>query len=141
MKKFSVPVSALSLFALLCACAHHRDVRPGAEGVHRVTLITDNTEEAGRDALSQASNYCEKMQGGKHPAIVSESKRYTGTMDESSYNNAKTAAKVAQGVGGAAYVFGGRNESNAGGIVGLGGAVADGAIGKGYTVEMTFKCQ
>lgn len=136
MKKFLVlPV----LF--LAACAHHHDVRPGAEGVHRVTLITDDTDAAGRDALSQAEDYCEKVQSGKHAAIVSENKRYTGTMDESSYNNAKTAAKVAKGVGGAAYVFGGRNESNAGGIVGLGGVVADGAIGKGYTVEMTFKCQ
>lgn len=136
MKKLSL----LLLFGL-CACAHHRDVRPGADGVHRVTLVTDDTSAAGRDALSQAEDYCEKKQSGKHAAIVTENKRYTGTMDESSYNNAKTAAKVAKGVGGAAWVFGGKNESNAGGIVGLGGAVADGAIGKGYTVEMTFKCQ
>ncbi len=38
-------------------------------------------------------------------------------------------------------VFGGQRESNLGGIVGLGGAAADAAIGNGYTVEMKFKCK
>ena len=61
-------------------------------------------------------------------------------MDEQSCKNAKTATKVAKIVGGAAWVLGGRNESNLGGIVGLGGAVGDEVLGEGYTIEMRFKC-
>ena len=61
-------------------------------------------------------------------------------MDEKNYKNAKRATKVAQTVGGAVWAFGGKRESNLGGIVGLGGAAGDAAIGEGYTVEMSFKC-
>lgn len=136
MKKI-VLVSLLSL--IYVGCAHHRDVRPGADGVHRVSLQTDNKEEGSREAISQANHYCKQQQ--KHAAFMEESQKYTGDMDEKDYKKAKTAAKVAKGVGSAAWVFGGKNESNLGGIVGLGGAVADGAIGEGYTVEMKFKCQ
>ena len=92
-----------------------------------------------REALSQANHYCEQKK--KEAAVVSEGTQYTGSMDESTYRTSKTAAKVAKGVGSAAWVFGGKNESTAGGIVGLGGGIADGAIGTGYTYEMKFKCQ
>jgi hypothetical protein len=61
-------------------------------------------------------------------------------MNEKDYKTAKTVSKVAQAAGGAAYVFGGRNESNAGGIVGIVGGIADGLLGKGYSVDMKFKC-
>ena len=56
-------------------------------------------------------------------------------MNEDTYNKSKTASKVASAVGGALWVFGGKNESTIGGITGLGGAVANQALGKGYTVE------
>ncbi len=131
--------ASATLFVLLGACAHHRDVRPGADGLHRVALQTDDTDRASREAISQAEHYCKER--NLSAAFVDEKSQYTGSMDEDSYKTAKTASKVAQGVGSAAWVFGGRRESTAGGIVGLGGAIADGAIGKGYTVEMKFKCQ
>lgn len=71
---------------------------------------------------------------------MEEKKAYTGKMKEEDYRTGKTVSKVAQAVGGAAFVFGGKNESTAGGIVGLGGGIADGALGKGYTFDMSFKC-
>lgn len=89
--------------------------------------------------MSQANHYCKQSQ--KQAVVIDEKSTYTGSMKEETYQTTKTASKVATGVGGAAWVFGGRNESNAGGIVGLGGAVADGIAGKGYTFEMRFKCQ
>lgn len=125
---------------LLAACAHHRDVRPGSDGVHRVVIITEDQEVGSREALSQANHFC-KENGGGYAAIVDEDKKYTGDMDEQTYKNAKRAAKVAGAVGGAGYVFGGKKERAAGGVVGLGGAVANEALGKGYTVEMRFKCK
>lgn len=136
-------ISLLSVFAalFLSSCAHHRDVRAGAEGVHRVVIQTDDTEEAARDAIQQAEHYCSERAGGKSAVFIEEDKKYTGDMKEDDYKKAKTVAKVAKGVGAAGWIFGGDNERKAGGVVGLGGGIADGVIGKGYTVEMKFKCQ
>ena len=62
-------------------------------------------------------------------------------MDEDTYNKAKTASHIVEGVGAAATIFGGRNESNAGVVAGSGGAIADGAIGRDYKYTLTFKCK
>lgn len=124
---------------LLSACAHHHDVRPGADGIHRVVLQTDDSDQGARDAIDQANHFCKEQ--NKYAAFVEEKKTYTGDMEEKNYKNAKRASNVAKTVGGAAWVFGGKKESNIGGIVGLGGAAADTAIGQGYTVDMRFKCQ
>ncbi len=132
-------LSGLSIVLILSSCAHHRDVRPGVDGIHRVEVKAEDPEHGARNAISQANNYCEQYK--KSAAFINEDKKYTGSMDEGDYHTAKTVSKVAQGIGSAAWVFGGRNESAAGGILGLGGSVARGAIGDGYTVEMRFKCQ
>lgn len=135
MKRLVLSVATLILFS---SCAHHDDVRPGIDGVNRVVLVTDNPDSAARDAIAQANDYCEQFK--KTPAIIKEDKKYTGDMDKSTYDTTKTAAKVAKAVGGTTMVFGGKNEKNAGGVVGLGGIAADAAAGNGYTVEMQFKC-
>lgn len=136
MKKILV---LLAVVSFLASCAHHRDVRPGADGVHRVVVNTEDNEEGTQEAISQANHFCE--QRNLSAAFLSEDKKYTGSMKEDDYKAMKTASKVATGLGSAAYVFGGKKESTAGGIVGLGGAVAGSVAGKGYTVEMKFKCQ
>lgn len=127
--------------AILAACAHHRDVRPGANGIHRVLIQTDDTESASRDAISQANHYCKSRNKNFEAAFVNEDKKYTGDMDEKTYKNAKRISKAATAAGGAVWALGGKRESDVGGIVGLGGGVADQALGKGYSVEMKFKCQ
>ncbi len=124
---------------VLVSCAHHRDVRPGADGIHRVVIVTDNKEAASRDAIEQANHFC-KDSGGKQAAFVNEEQKYTGDMDEQTYKNAKRATTVAKTVGGTVWAMGGKKESNIGGLAGLGGAAGDAALGKGYTVEMKFKC-
>ncbi len=134
-------IAALTLVLISISCAHHRDVRPTDEGVHKVVLLTEDKDAGYRDAMSQANHYCKEEEGNKRAVVVTEGSKYTGSMDESTYKTSKTAAKVAKGVGSAAWVFGGKNESTAGGIVGLGGGIADGAIGSGYTYEMKFKCR
>lgn len=40
MKRIFLIASILSL----ASCAHHRDVRPGANGVHRVVIPTEDTD-------------------------------------------------------------------------------------------------
>lgn len=133
----------MSLFGMaavmgLAACAHHRDVRAGADGIHRVVIKTDDTEAGTRDAISQANHFCKERK--QAPAFVNEEQKYTGDLDESTYKNAKRATTVAKTVGGAVWALGGKKESDAGGIIGLGGAAGDAALGKGYTVDMRFKC-
>lgn len=122
----------------LSACATHKDVRPGVDGVHRVVIQTDDTEAGAREAIRQANNFCKEQ--NKYAAFVNEDQKYTGDMDENTYRNAKRASKAATAVGGAVYVFGGQTERTLGGLAGIGGATADQVLGKGYTVEMKFKC-
>lgn len=129
----------LGLSLLVTACAHHRDVRPGADGINRVVIQTADSEEGARSAISQANNYCEES--NRKAAFINEDQKYTGDMDEQDYKNVQKISKVAKTVGGAVWALGGKQESNVGGIVGLGGAAGDAAIGKGYTIEMKFKCQ
>lgn len=129
-------VSLVSLF--VGACAHHRDVRAGADGTHRVVINTDDKDEGAREAIRQANHFCN--QRNLAAAFVEEGSTYQGDMDEQNYKNAKKASQVAKVLGGTTYVFGGKKESSVGGVVGLGGAVADTVLGKGYAVEMKFKC-
>ena len=133
-------ISLLLILGISAGCAHHRDVRPGADGMNKVVLKTEDKGEGYRDAMSQANHYCEER-GGKHAVILNEGSQYTGSMDESSYKTGKTVSKVAQAAGGAAFVFGGKNEKTAGGIASIGGGIADQALGDGYTYELKFKCE
>ncbi|HEY8271232.1 MAG TPA: hypothetical protein VIG33_10125 [Pseudobdellovibrionaceae bacterium] len=121
------------------ACAHHRDVRPGSDGIHSVRITSEDKEAGSREAIEQANDFCKKYE--KMAVFLNEESKYEGSMSESDYKTAKTTAKVAQAVGGAGYVFGGKNERSAGGILGLGGGIASEALGKGYSVNMKFKCQ
>lgn len=134
-------LAILSTLLLLGACAHHRDVRPGAEGINRVVIKSDDQDDATRDAISQANHYCKEKKNNTSAAFIDESKKYTGDMDEKTYKNAKRATTVAKTVGGTVWAMGAKKESNIGGIAGIGGAAADEAFGKAYTVEMKFKCQ
>lgn len=130
----------LSVALTATACAHYPDVRPGESEVHTVIIMTERKGEGFKESFAQAKDFCDDVY--KQRAVrVKEKSEYVGTMDEKTYNAAKTASKVAQGVGAAAAVFGGKNESKAGVGVGVGGGIADGAIGKDYKYTMTFKCK
>ena len=132
--------SSLSLIAFtIFSCAHYPDVRPGAEGLHSVSVQSDDVHSGSRDALSQASDYCKSKK--KESVIVSEDSKYTGSMDEESYKTAKKISKTAEVIGPAVWGVGGKKESSAGGDVGVAGAAGDQILGKEYTVNMTFKCQ
>lgn len=133
---------ALALILLLTgmvACAHHRDVRPGAEGIHKVVVNTEEGEQGPRNAIDQANHFCEERYE-KVAAITNEGTEYTSDMDKSDYKRAKLAGKVLQGAGTLAIILGGRNESNLGWISTGTGAVVSGVAGNGYTTEMSFKC-
>jgi hypothetical protein len=138
MKNIFFVLPTLFVFSFLSGCAHHKDVRPGVDGINRVLLQSED-DNAGRDALAQAEHYCKQF--GKAPGIIEEKTSYTGKVDEETYNNGKAVSRVLKTVGGATHVFGGNNESNIGGVGVLAGVGTDAALGKGYTTEMKFKCQ
>lgn len=136
---FTKSVVTVLALGLLVSCAHYPDVRPGENGIHRVVILSETKEAGSREAMSQAESYCESKK--LSPVYLDEKSKYIGSMSEDDYNKTKTIGKVASAVGSTAYVFGGKKESNAGGIVALGGVAANAATGNGYSFEMKFKCQ
>lgn len=137
-QKISFLLTIVAVLAV-CSCAHHRDVRPGADGTHRVVIMTDQQEEGTRDAISQAQHFCKSK--NLEAAFVNEKAAYKGDLDEQTYKNAKRAATVAKTLGGGIWVGGGKRESDVGGVLGLGGQATDQALGNAYEVAMEFKCQ
>jgi hypothetical protein len=128
----------LFVLTLMYSCAHHKDVRPGAEGIHSVSVQDGDTESGSRNAIAQANHFCE--QRGKTAAFISEDKKYTGDMDEKTYKTMKRVGRVGQVVGSGVYALGDKKASALGGLGALGGTAAHAAAGDGYTVDMKFKC-
>ena len=129
----------ISSLIVLASCAHHKDVRPKADGKHEIKILGESKQELARNAMKQANHYCEEDK--KRAAIVSEKVTYVGQGSEDSYVKAKAVTKAVKAVGGSAYVFGGEKEKNAGGIGVLGGQAADAYLGDGYQMHMVFVCK
>lgn len=120
----------LILFVLLLtlfSCGHHRDVRPGVNGVHRVVVASDDKTQGSQEALRQARHYCKETD--RDAAIVKEEAKYSGSMNENTYNTMKMLSRGTQHV----------NTGTKSRPSSL-GSILNQALGDGYTVEMTFKC-
>lgn len=127
-----------SLFAIV-SCGHHKDVRPGASGIHRVVVRGEYKESAEEESIRQANHYCKEFE--KSAAFVSEKTSYTGDVDEQTYKTGKVLTRVFRTAGSSAHIYGGKKERNAGGIGAIGGVAGDAGLGNGYTSVMTFRCQ
>ncbi|MCM2278356.1 MAG: hypothetical protein NDJ89_09800 [Oligoflexia bacterium] len=141
MNNFIIPVTAAFSFVFLFAsCAHHRDVRAGADGIHRVIVRGQDKEGAERSAISQAEHFCEQRKLA--PAFMDEKTQYTGTMDEKTRDTVRKASSAAMVLGGVGGVAGSGATRTGGTVLGTAGTV--GSImtgGEDYTAEMRFKCQ
>jgi hypothetical protein len=136
---FRSSIVVLALF--FGACAHHRDVRPGAQGLHRVIVRAPEKTHAERSAISQAEHFCEE-QSGRHPAFVEEKTQYTGSMDEATRDTVRKASRAAMILGGTGTVLGDGPVRTGGGVVGTAGTV--GTImtgGDDYVADMRFRCE
>lgn len=120
-------------------CAHHKDVRPGTRGVHKVVVTSESQEQAQRNALDQANHFCDKR-FEQAAAVQKEKTEYVGDMDEEDYKMGKTASRVLQVGGATAWALGGRRESNAGMVATGAGTMVGAALGKGYRTKMIFQC-
>ena len=127
MKKI---ILALSLISFSYSCAHYPDVRPG-EVEHRVVVSAEDEQSGFKNAMGQASDYCDDAQNNKKSVIVKETKKYTGSMDEETYKNTKTASNL---IGGVANVLGGKKEKK------TGKSISNIDLGKPYEVTLVFKC-
>ena len=140
MRKFLPAVLVFGALVFMAGCGHHRDVRPGAGGLNSVAVAAEDEEEGSRDALSQANHYCDQYD--KHAVILDEGTKYTGDTDEQTYKTMKKASKVAKTMGGAIWVNSdSKKNQDIGTTAGVGGAVLDDLAGKGYKVNMKFKCE
>lgn len=80
----------LSYAALYGACAHYKDVVAGNNGIHEVTATPDadddepDDDELSRDALNQATDFCEENFQLK-PTILSAKKLPMLDTDQSVY--------------------------------------------------------
>lgn len=128
-----------TLLFTLASCGHHRDVRPGANGVHRVKVVDEDEATSQRNALAQANHFCDDKYE-KTAAIKKEKTKYVGDMDEENYKMGKTASRVLKTGGAGAWVFGGDKERNAGKVATGSGSVIDSALGNGYATMMIFTC-
>lgn len=141
MKLSTLPFLALSTLTLLAVgCAHHRDVRPGAEGVNRVVIRGPDRGPLERDAISQAEHYCEQFK--KTPAFTSDDTKFTGSGSEETHKTMRGVSKAVTAGGGMVSVFGGDTERNTGRVA-TGAGVVGGMLTdqEAYTVDMRFKCQ
>lgn len=127
MKKTLFPITVVAALFTFAGCGHHRDVRPGPNGLNSVTIKTENEEDGSREALRQAEHYCDEFK--KHPVIMEENNKYVGDMDEKTYKTVKRASKVAKSIG----MPTGKKTG--------GGSVLDDVAGEGYSVTMKFKCE
>ena len=118
-----------------CAYRHHDDVRPNVSGIHSITLSTDDQFSGYKLAKPQIEFFCEEQH--KMAYVLSEKYQYTGNMSESDYQTSRAAARVAEGIGNAAWAFSESDAKHAGAI----GQVTSDLIGHGYSYSMTFKCQ
>lgn len=135
------PWLAFAFILLAAGCAHHRDVRPGADGINKVVARGTEKEAAERDAVNQAEHYCSEVRQ-QHAAFVTENSKYTGTMDEETRSTVKKASTAAMVLGGAGSVAGRGAVRSGGNVLGAAGTVGHIMVnGDDYVAEMTFKCQ
>jgi len=129
-----------SLILAAVGCQHFPDVRPMANGTHKVAFKTERKDEGYREAMSQAQSYCRSVKNA-NAVQVSETSEYSGDIDENIYNFAKTASKVATVIGVTGAIAGGKTESDVGSVTAVGGGVADTILGQGYQYTLEFQCQ
>lgn len=140
--KSSLSLMFLSGFIFVAGCAHHRDVRPGADGVHHVVVRAQDKGSAERDAISQAEHFCQQSQ--KIPGIIEEKTVYTGTMDEATRDTLRKASMAAQVLDHTHVNHGTETPvvHSGPGVLGKAGRVGTVMTnGDDYRTEMKFKCQ
>lgn len=122
------------------SCAHHRDVRPGADGINNVIVRAPDRTQAEQSAISQAEDFCDQFQ--KHPGFLEEKSQYTGTMDEATRDNVRKASHAAILLGGTGSVIGTDDVRTGGNVLGAAGTVGSVMTGgSDYQSVMRFKCQ
>ncbi len=131
-------ITFILMTLLLVSCGHHRDVRPGIKGVHRVVVVSPDSQEGKQEAIAQANHYCDQFE--RHAAFAKESTKYVGSVDEKTYQQARMFSRATKYSSNQAKLRGGKRESNFGMIAGAAGSSVDEALGNGYQIDMIFKC-
>ena len=121
--------------SLMVSCAHHKDVRAGADGIHHVLVRAEHKEGAERKAIKEANHYCKEVQNGKHAVFVFEKTDYTGSMDEETRDIIKNVSTAAMMVGNRVDPM----QTSGIGAAGMAGYMM--TSGNDYAADMKFKCE
>ncbi len=132
---FLIPITVF-----VVACAHHNDVRPGVDGIHKVIVQGNGEGDGERNAISQANHYCKEIHQ-RSAVFMNESTKYEGSMDEGTHQTVRTASKAAGAIGVGMGVFGGRRERGAGNVAVGAGTVGGIMTQNAYKTEMQFQCK
>jgi len=117
----------IATFAGGCSTAKVR-VMPGDDGVHKSVARDIEKEGAEEASLDAAKDYCEDH--GKSLAVVKESTKYSGDMDEGTRKTVRAASKTASVLDGI------------GSPVGTAGRAGMGMTSdRDYVSEIVFKCK
>lgn len=119
MKKLAFIICGSTMW--IC-CAHHKNVRPGVNNIHKVTIMAADKESGSEDAIVQANHFCKQFE--KIAAIVAEKVEYVGDVSEQAYKAGKKVSNIGKLLG-----------------VRAGSHIADEALGKGYRIDMDFECK
>ena len=128
----------ISLTSLLLACAHHKNVRPAADGEHYIKLSSATKSEAGQEAIKQSNHFCAEQE--KQAFVINETIEYTGSMPEEQYLTTRNIAGALKAAGTTMWALGQNKVDNAGAALALGGGAAESSLGQPYQLEMTFTC-
>ncbi len=123
MKKHLLGILVLAI----AACANHKDVRPGDNGMNHIVVRAGERDGAERKAIKEANHYCGSQ--NKHAVFVTEKTNYNGSMDEKDRDTLHNASTAAMIVGNGTPI----------GSMGAAGYIM--SNGKDYASEMTFKCE
>ncbi len=123
------------LSSVLISCSHHKDVRAGAEGVHRVLVRGNEKSGAERKAIKEANHFCDNERNGTRAVFLNQQTQYTGSMDEDTRNTIKQASTAAMVVGNSM----GDGHGSVLGHAGTAGFIM--THGDDYEAEMKFKCE
>ncbi|CAM4243008.1 hypothetical protein [Pseudoalteromonas byunsanensis] len=129
---------AVTTAAILSACAHHDDVRPGNNSQHYVVIKSVDRNEGIKEALSQATHYCEQSQGTM--IVLNETVEYTNEIPEHDYLKTRSTTEFITEAGSWLWILGDGYVDDVAAVATIAGAGKLHSMGAPYSVTVNFRC-
>ncbi|MCF6437272.1 MULTISPECIES: hypothetical protein [Pseudoalteromonas] len=131
-------LTAITTTVLLSACAHHDDVRPGNDNQHYVVIKSVDRSEGIKEALGQATHYCEQSQSNM--VVLNETIDYKGELPEHDYLKTRATAEFVTEAGSWLWIIGDGHVDDVAAVAAVAGAGKLHSMGAPYFVTVNFRC-